>query len=136
MGNHTPSRHFHEAANRQTAWHGEKAGIALYEHNQNTLIRAIVSLRNQEMNIEPIEFQDDFYKGLLAKGMIPGEKDIPTEVLEAMAVLIGRSIAGYIAPTECAGVAALVVAGLRNAGWTVSQSDASPSQNLPNGEGS
>ena len=52
---------------------------------------------------------DSFYGPLLAAGSIPGEDEIPESLLQAMAILIGRSLGGYIDPTECRGPAALVL---------------------------
>lgn len=65
-------------------------------------------------------FDNPFYRSLLCRGVIPGEADIPRDLLEAMSILIGRSMGGYIDPTECRGPAALVVLALGESGWVVS----------------
>ena len=65
-------------------------------------------------------WNQSFYRPLLARGLIPGESDMPRDLLDAMAVLVGRSVGAYMDPMECRGPAALVVLALRESGWVVS----------------
>ena len=53
------------------------------------------------------------YAKYMAAGTVPGEDDIPEDLLRAMAVLIGRGVDSYVGPTACAGAAALVVLAVR-----------------------
>ena len=68
----------------------------------------------------------EFYEAILAQGYLPPKRDVPERLLTTMATMIGRTAAQYFPPTECAELVALVVLGLRNAGWTVSRPVASP----------
>lgn len=57
-------------------------------------------------------FEHPFYAPLLALGIIPGEDKIPDDLLQAMAILIGRYTDQYIDPSGCRGPAALVILGM------------------------
>ena len=52
---------------------------------------------------------EEFYGPLLASSSIPGEDDIPEELLRAMSFLIRRNVDASVNPEACAGAAALVV---------------------------
>ena len=54
-------------------------------------------------------FEGEFYRPLLAMGHIPVEEKMPSDLLQAMAILIRRSMDVYIVPSECASPAALVL---------------------------
>lgn len=58
-------------------------------------------------------FEHPFYGSLLAKGEIHSDIEIPTDLLNAMAILIGRSCETYIDPMECKDLASLVVLGIK-----------------------
>lgn len=57
-------------------------------------------------------FEHDFYAQFLNGAPIPGEEKIPFDLLQAIAVLIGRYMEAYVDPISCKGVAALVVLGM------------------------
>jgi hypothetical protein len=59
-------------------------------------------------------FKHEFYAPLLACGEIPCDREIPDELLQAMAVLIGRSGEVYFDPAQCREVAALVLLAIEN----------------------
>jgi len=54
-------------------------------------------------------FAHEFYAPLLAMGEIPIQESIDEDLLQAMSVLIGRSIDGYFDPMECKALVALIV---------------------------
>ena len=58
-------------------------------------------------------FEHPFYRSLLAGGVIPGEDQIPSDLLQAVAILIGRVVDTYVDPRECKGLVALAVLGMR-----------------------
>ncbi len=61
----------------------------------------------------------EFYQRLLAKGQIPLDADVPPDLCVALAAVIDRYAECYISPDACPEWVALVVEGLRHAGWTV-----------------
>ena len=70
------------------------------------------SEKNTEDFKEISIFSDSFYAPLLAKGTLPNEDKIPERLLEAMAILIGRSVDVYVNPQECRALASLVALAL------------------------
>jgi len=65
-----------------------------------------------EVTNETSIFNDSFYAPILAKGTLPKEEEIPERLLEAVAILIGRSVEAYVNPQECRAPVALVALAL------------------------
>lgn len=78
-------------------------------------------------------FAHPFYGPLLAAGSIPGEERVRQDILQAVAVLIGRATDSSVDPTLCRGVVALVALANLDKGFpfassVVHGSDAQPKE--------
>jgi len=61
-------------------------------------------------------FDHPFYGPLLAGGLIESDLEIPSDLLDALAVVVGRIACCSVRPMECTSLAALVVLGLLEKG--------------------